>query len=213
MVCKVRCGKSIRGALNYNENKVKEGMAECIAAVNFVGEAQHLTFHEKLARFENLIERNTRAKTKTVHISLNFDVGEKLKQNELNQIATTYMDKIGFGGQPYLIYQHHDAAHPHIHIVTTNIQEDGRRIGTHNLGKNQSEVARKKIEVQFGLIKAQSKPKQGLDFLQKGAAKAVYGRTETKKSIDNIVGMVMRNYNCTTSSRQTNSSDPSIKNG
>jgi hypothetical protein len=197
MVCKVRCGKSIRGALNYNENKVKEGKAECIGAVNFVGESHHMTFYEKLARFQNLMEANTRAKTNTLHISLNFDVGEKLSQNKLNQIATVYMDRIGFGGQPYLVYQHHDAAHPHVHIVTTNIQEDGRRIGTHNLGKNQSETARKEIEVQFGLIKAQSKPKQGLDFLQKDVVKAVYGKSETRKSIDNIVGMVMGNYNCT----------------
>jgi hypothetical protein len=197
MVCKVRCGKSIRGALNYNENKVKEGKAECIGAVNFVGEAQHLTFHEKLAKFENLIERNTRAKTNILHISLNFDVGEKLSQNRLNQIAIAYMDKIGFGEQPYLVYQHHDAAHPHLHIVTTNIQEDGRRIGTHNLGRNQSEVARKEIEVQFGLIKAQSKAKQDLDFLKKGVDKAVYGKSATRKTIDNIVGMVMQNYNCT----------------
>lgn len=196
MVCKVRCGKSIKGALNYNENKVKEGKAECIGAVNFVGEARHMTFHEKLVRFQNLIEGNTRAKTNTLHISLNFDVGEKLSQNRLNQIATAYMDKIGFGSQPYLVYQHHDAAHPHIHIVTTNIQEDGRRIGTHNLGKNESEMARKEIEAQFGLIKAQSKPKQDLDFPQK-LDKAVYGRSETKRTIDNIVGVVMRNYNCT----------------
>jgi hypothetical protein len=197
MVCKVRCGKSIRGALNYNENKVKEGKAECIGAVNFLGEAQHLTFYEKLARFQNLIEGNTRAKTNTLHISLNFDVGEKLSQNKLNQIATTYMDRIGFGGQPYLVYQHHDAAHPHLHIVTTNIQDDGRRIGTHNLGKNESEMARREIEVQFGLIKAQSKPKRNIDSLQKAVDKAVYGKSETKKTIDSIVGMVMRNYNYT----------------
>jgi hypothetical protein len=197
MVCKVRCGKSIKGALNYNENKVKEGKAECIGAVNFIGAAHHMTFYDKLARFQNLIEGNTRAKTNTLHISLNFDVGEKLNQNKLNQIATTYMDKIGFGGQPYLVYQHHDAAHPHVHIVTTNIQDDGRRIRTHNLGKNQSEGARKEIEVEFGLIKAQSKPKQDVDFLQKAVDKAVYGKSETKKTIDSIVDMVMRNYNCT----------------
>ena len=197
MVCKVRCGKSIKGALNYNENKVKEGKAECIGAVNFVGEAQHMTFYEKLARFQNLIERNTRTKMNTLHISMNYEVGDKLSQYKLSQIAASYMDKIGFGGQPYLVYEHYDAAHPHVHIVTTNIQDDGRRIGTHNLGKNQSELARKEIEVQFGLIRAQSRPKQDIDLLQKYIGKAVYGRSETRKTIDNIVGMVMRNYNCT----------------
>lgn len=123
MVCKVRSGKNIRGALNYNENKVKEGLAECIGASNFVGQVQHLRFFDKLVRFEHLIERNTRAKTNAVHISLNFDVGEKLNQNKLNAIAASYMDKIGFGDQPYLVYVHRDAAHPHLHIVTTNIQE------------------------------------------------------------------------------------------
>lgn len=123
MVCKVRCGKSIKGALNYNENKAREGKAECIGAVNFVGEPHHMTFYGKLARFQNLIEGNTRAKTNTLHISLNFDVGERLNQRKLNQIATAYMDKIGFGSQPYLVYQHHDAAHPHIHIVTTKFRK------------------------------------------------------------------------------------------
>ena len=191
MVCKVRSGKNIRGALNYNENKVKEGVAECIGAANFVGQAQHLRFSDKLARFEHLIERNTRAKTNTVHISLNFDVGEKLSQNKLNEIAATYMDRIGFGDQPYLVYRHNDAAHPHLHIVTTNIQEDGKRISIHNLGKNQSETARKEIEEKYGLVKAGSKQKQAFDGCLN---KAVYGKSETKRTINNIVHEVMRRY-------------------
>jgi hypothetical protein len=191
MVCKVRSGKNIKGALNYNEQKVKEGVAECIGAVNFVGEPHQLRFSDKLARFEQLIEKNTRAKTNCVHISLNFDVSEKLSENKLNEIAADYMDKIGFGDQPYLVYQHNDAAHPHVHIVTTNIQEDGKRISIHDLGKNQSEIARKEIEKKYGLVKAGSTPKQSLDS---DFMKAAYGKSETKKTIDNIVGEVMRHY-------------------
>jgi hypothetical protein len=191
MVCKVRSGKNIKGALNYNENKVKEGVAECIGAANFVGEPQHLRFFDKLARFEQLVEKNTRAKTNCVHISLNFDVSEKLNQNKLNEIAADYMDKIGFGDQPYLVYQHNDAAHPHLHIVTTNIQEDGKRISIHNLGKNQSETARKEIEDKYGLVKAGSTHKQALHT---NLNKAVYGKSETKRTIDNIVGEVIKRY-------------------
>jgi hypothetical protein len=191
MVCKVRSGKNIRGALNYNENKVKEGVAECIGAGNFVGQAQHLRFFDKIVRFENLIERNIRAKTNTLHISLNFDVGEKLNQNKLNAIAANYMDKIGFGDQPYLVYVHRDAAHPHLHIVTTNIQENGKRISIHNLGKNQSEIAGKEIEERFGLVKAGSKEHQAFD---RSLNRAVYGKSETKRTINNIVGEVMRRY-------------------
>lgn len=191
MVCKVRSGKNIKGALNYNENKVKEGVAECIGAVNFVAEPQQLRFFDKLAGFGHLIEKNARAKTNCVHISLNFDVSEKLNQTKLNEIAADYMDKIGFGDQPYLVYQHNDAAHPHLHIVTTNVQEDGKRISIHNLGKNESETARKEIEEKYGLVKAGSTPKQELHT---NLNKAVYGKSETKRTIDNIVGEVMKRY-------------------
>jgi hypothetical protein len=41
---------------------VKEGVAECIGAANFVGEPQQLRFFDKLERFEQLIEKNARAK-------------------------------------------------------------------------------------------------------------------------------------------------------
>lgn len=67
-----------------------------------------MRFSDKFARFEQLTEKNTRAKTNCVHISLNFDVTEKLNQNKLNEIAADYIDKIGFGDQPYLVYQHND---------------------------------------------------------------------------------------------------------
>jgi hypothetical protein len=183
--------KSIKGALNYNENKVREGLAECIAAVNFIAVPEQLNFYNKLLRFENLIEKNSRAKTNAVHISLNFDVGEKLSQTKLNEIATTYMNKIGFSDQPYLVYEHRDAAHPHLHIVTTNIQEDGKRISIHNLGKNQSEQARKDIEEKYGLVRAGSKQKQGFETILN---KAVYGKSETKRTINNIVADVMTRY-------------------
>ncbi|MBU0695419.1 MAG: relaxase/mobilization nuclease domain-containing protein, partial [Bacteroidetes bacterium] len=65
-----------------------------------------------------------------------------------------YMGRIGFSKQPYLIYQHQDAGHPHVHIVTTNIQSSGERISLHNLGKTKSEEARKIIEKSYNLIPA-----------------------------------------------------------
>ena len=98
---------------------MKEGKAECIYAHHFLKEAEQLNFYEKLGRFQSLIDLNKRATTNTVHISLNFGVEEKIGQEKLAEIASAYMEKIGFGGQPYLVYQHLDAGHPHIHFVST----------------------------------------------------------------------------------------------
>lgn len=198
MVAKIISGQDIKGALNYNEQKVMEGKATCLHANLFKNEAPHLSFFEKLNRFTDLNEKNTRTKTNTLHISLNFDTTENLDSNTLYQISTQYMDKIGFGDQPYLVYQHTDAAHPHLHIVTTIIQDNGKRIPIHFLGKNQSEKARKEIEQDFGLIQAQSKTRtQHESILPIEVQKVIYGKSETKRSIANIVRNIARTYNYT----------------
>ena len=67
------------------------------------------------------------------------------------------MDKIEFGKQPYLVYRHNDDGHPHCHIVTNNIQRDGKRIDPHLLGIRKSEPARKEIEHIFRLVKAEGR--------------------------------------------------------
>jgi hypothetical protein len=198
MVAKVISGQDIQGALNYNEQKVMEGKAVCIQANLFKKEAGGLNFYEKLRRFADLNEKNIRTKTNTLHISLNFDPTEKLDVDTLNRIASQYMDRIGFGEQPYLVYEHTDAAHPHVHILTTLIQENGKRIPIRYLGKNQSEKARKEIEIAFGLVQAQGKNTEQKDLIHPvDVEKAVYGKSETKRSITNIVRMVTRSYKYT----------------
>ncbi|MCE7070578.1 hypothetical protein LZG74_09710 [Dyadobacter sp. CY327] len=67
------------------------------------------------------------------------------------------MGKIGFGDQPFLVDQHYDAGHPQIHIVSVKVGHDGSRIETQNIGRNQSERARKEIEQEFHLVKASGK--------------------------------------------------------
>lgn len=197
MVAKIIISKNIRKALNYNEQKVQKKKAECIHAGNFLQDKTELNFYQKLQRFTSLIERNE-ATTNTLHISLNFDNTEHLSDQKLEQIATAYMKKIGFGEQPFLVYKHHDAGHPHIHIVTTNIKMDGKRINTHNIGKIQSEKARKEIENEFNLVRATAKD---LSFAGKikavEAEKVIYGKSETKRAITNVLDAVLNQYKYT----------------
>jgi len=198
MVAKITIPKSIEAALNYNEKKVQKGAAECLHAANYLSEAKNMNFYQKLNGFEMLNNLNSRATTKTIHISLNFDPSEKLSNNKLIEVANVYMEKVGFGQQPFLVYKHEDAGHPHIHIVSTTIKEDGSRINTHNIGRNQSEKARKEIEQQYGLIKAEKQQqlmKPGIKPVD--AQKAVYGKSETKRSISNVVGAVFSQYKFT----------------
>lgn len=194
MVAVIRYGSSLQRTVNYNEKKVQEGVANCIAAGNYPIDVNRLTFNQKLNRLQHQAELNIRTKVNSVHISLNFDPSEKLSEDELKDIATVYLRKIGFENQPYLLYQHNDSGHPHVHIVTTNIKVDGRRIELHNLGKNQSEKARKEIEIQYGLIKAESKKKKPEDLNKIVLQKVRYGRTESRRAIAKVLEEVLNNY-------------------
>lgn len=195
MVAVIKTSSSIRGILNYNENKVEIGKAECISAVNYPLELEKLNFTSKLNRFLKLAELNTNAKRNTVHISLNFDPSENHSKEKLAEIADNYMEKLGFGRQPYLVYQHHDAGHPHCNIVTNNIQRDGKRIDLHLLGIRKSEPARKEIEEMFGLIKAEGrKQKEQFSLNPIDVGRVQYGKAESRKAINSVLNKVLFEY-------------------
>lgn len=196
MVAKIKSGKSLIGALNYNENKVKQGKAMLIAAVKYFKDKEDLSFNDKLFRLTDLAAMNQWAKTNAVHISLNFPNGENLADEKLNEIAQDYLNGVGFQTQPYLVYRHEDAGHPHIHIVTTNIKRDGERISLHYLGQNESEKTRKAIEIKYNLVKADEQTKQKPNLKVQVSA-AEYGKAETKRAITNILGFVIRAYKFT----------------
>jgi hypothetical protein len=188
----------LESAINYNENKVNQGKAECMYAANYLREVNTMNLYQKLRAFERLNELNDRAITKTLHISLNFDPSENLSKDKLLKIAIDYMSKIGFGGQPFLVYQHFDASHPHIHILTNTITKDGTRINTHNIGHNQSEKARKEIERKYGLVRAENQKQLVQQPIRTvNAEKLMYGKTDIKKSISNVVIAVLDSYKYT----------------
>ncbi|GAA4429779.1 conjugal transfer protein MobB [Pontibacter saemangeumensis] len=198
MVAVIKTGSSIHRILNYNEQKVKTGAAECIMAANYPKDVEDLTLLNKLNRLLHQVALNENVTRNSVHISLNFDPSENHSHERLREIAATYMQRIGFGDQPYLVYQHHDAGHPHIHIITIKVRADGSRIDTQNIGRNQSERARKEIELTYGLVKAEdSKQRQTYELKPVNAQKVQYGRSETKRAVANVLDTVLTNYKYT----------------
>ena len=197
MVAIVHNSGSLRNALHYNENKVTNNVAECIHSLNFPKDTEWLSFKDKINRLEKLTALNQQTKINSVHISLNFDSSDQLDNEKLKEIAETYLQKIGFGEQPCLVYQHNDAGHPHLHIVTTNIKADGKRITLHNLGGNQSMKASQEIEKEFHLVQALSRSRMRHELKPVSIQKAQYGKSETKRAITNVLDAVLPHYKYT----------------
>lgn len=196
MVAIIKTGHSIRRTLSYNENKVSNGVAVCIGEGNYPMDVDQMSSSFKLNFLLKQLELNENVTRNSVHISLNFDPSEKdLSQIKLMEIANCYMTKIGFGSQPYLVYQHHDAGHPHIHIVSIKVRPDGKRIDMQNIGKNESETARKQIEKMFDLVVAEGrKEKVNFELSPISIGKINYGKIQSKKAINEVLSLVLPTY-------------------
>lgn len=196
MVARITTPASMQETLNYNEHKVKRGEAVCIAENHFPLPFNQMNFYHKLDWLSQRNDLNNRASTKTLHVSLNFDPSETLSNERLTEIAHDYMQRMGFSDQPYLVYRHDDAGHPHVHILSTLIREDGSRINTHNIARDLSEPARKAIEEKYNLVRAESK-RIANDNSLAPLIKVVYGKSDTKRSISNVLKQVLGVYNFT----------------
>ncbi|MBN8789777.1 MAG: relaxase/mobilization nuclease domain-containing protein [Terrimonas sp.] len=191
---------NLKRALNYHEKKVQKGTAELLHAHSFFKLPKELNFHDKLERFEELMKLND-SEIKLIHISLNFHPSEKERLDKpfFTHLADEYMNKIGFGDQPYLVYQHEDAGHPHVHVLSTLIKDDGKRISTHFIAKNVSEPVRKEMEKTYGFIPADKKEQKREDEKQLVITpqKIQAGKSATMRSITNVLDHVIDRYKYT----------------
>jgi len=194
MLAKINVGKSIATVLNYNEKKLKLGNAECLQAFNFLKDVEKLDFDDKLWHFKRLISLNERTKLNSFHVSLNFHPSEKLSNEQLGEITRVYMRKIGFGDQPILVYRHFDAAHPHVHILSTSIQENGKRIPLYCNDLIHSLKAAKEIETEFGLVQADRRKLTESTIPEPTLLKLRYGKTETMRGVTEVLRSVINQY-------------------
>ncbi len=190
--------KSLVRTLNYNENKVEKGEATCIHAANFLLNHDEMDFADKRERFENLNVLRMGSKSNTLHAFISFSQEEKLDHQLFIAIAAEYMARIGFGKQPYLLYEHLDTNHRHFHIVSSTIRRDGSVIDTKFIGKKKSDPARIAIEQKFGLIRDQRRvpkklPEMGTPYPQR----LQYGKMEMVSSITTILDSVLTQYKYT----------------
>ena len=191
--------RNLRKVIQYNEKKVALKQATYLFAANFHKEITEMTAEEKIAFLANRNLLRPRCKANTPHITLSFHPSEKLSDETLTAIASAYMEGIGFGNQPYLVYKHLDTHHPHLHIVTTLIQADGSRIPTHKIGEKVCEPVRQRIEEQFGLVKAKGRRKKKKTTPgQARLRKLQYGQADTYRSIAEAVQAVLEQYIFTT---------------
>ncbi len=152
MIAKISSTENLGGVLGYNFKKVEKGEASILLAAElYQSKEGRYTMEDVLADMEALIPKNCRTKKMVFHCSLNPHPDEKLSDERLTQIAKEYMEALGYGNQPYIVFKHSDISREHIHIVSLRVDSRGQKIND-KFEKRRSKKITDALERKFSLI-------------------------------------------------------------
>ena len=190
MIAKISATENLGGALGYNFKKVEKGEANILLAAElYQSNDGNYTMEDVLADMQALIPKKCRTKKTVFHCSLNPHPDEKLSDEQLTQIANKYMEALGYGNQPYIVFKHNDIAREHIHIVSLRINGEGKKIND-KFEKRRSKKITDALEKRFGLIPSS----KVTDKAMKETPKVDIGKGNIKEQVASVVRTVLKHY-------------------
>ncbi|WP_271782010.1 conjugal transfer protein MobB [Aquimarina algiphila] len=190
MIAKIGRGSHLKGVLLYNYEKVEKDQGNIIHC--------HRMIHSLTGKFTiSLLERsfepyliaNNKTEKPILHISLNPNPKDAVSDEVFSSLAENYMQEMGYGEQPYVVFKHADTERAHIHIVSVCVDEYGKRISD-SFEKVRSMKICRKLEKQFKLTSAIGKIEKKDVPIQKVNAK----QDNLKQQITSALSFVNENY-------------------
>ena len=195
MVANIRTGATVGGAIRYNEGKVNRGQAEVLFWNRMLDpfDTTGRMSHERcMVSFEPFLQANRRTTNTVFHVSLNPSPEDRLTDEQLGEIAREYMERMGYGEQPYIVFKHRDIAREHLHIVSLRIDRNGRKL-PHDFEARRSVEITRDLEQKYGLhpsIKGQELQDR------EGLRKVDYQKGDVKQQVSSTVRSCLRYYRC-----------------
>ncbi len=190
MIAKITGGKSIYGVLKYNGLKAEDGKAQILLQNNML-ESPDNRFDLGLCMrsFAPYLFANRRTEKPVIHISLNPDPKDRITDRELAEMAQRYMQAMGYGNQPYIVFKHTDIDRQHLHVVSVRVDGNGKKIKSDFENRRSMEICRR-LEQEYGLHVAGKEERTDAPELKK----LDYPRGDVKHQIGNIVKYLFDNY-------------------
>ena len=181
--------------MRYNKEKVDKGEAEVLFRQKMLepfGRYGRLDIDACMESFRPYLEANCRTTNTVFHVSLNPSPEDKLTDEQLREIANEYMQKMGYGNQPYIVFKHKDIDREHLHVVSLRIDENGRKL-SHDYEARRSMDILRSLEQKYGLhpsVKGQEQTDR------EGLRKVNYPEGNVKQQVSSVVRSCLRNYKC-----------------
>ena len=190
MVAKITIGSGLFGAIKYNADKVNEGKGQLLDSNKIFNDGTgKVDIVQTLHDFERHIPLQMRTEKPVIHISLNPHPDDKLTDKELTEMAHEYMQRMGYGEQPYIIVKHEDIDRHHLHIISVRVDEQGKRINSDFTHKRSLAIVQD-FERRYNLHKGEKRENK-----QQNPLHPVNPDTgDIKKQVGNTVKPIFRNY-------------------
>ena len=151
MVAKISVGNSLYGAIAYNGEKINEAQGRLLTTNRIYNDGSgKVDINKAMEGFLTFMPPQMKVEKPVVHISLNPHPEDALTDAELQDIAREYLEKLGFGNQPYLVFKHEDIDRHHLHIVTVRVDDNGKCISDKNNYYRSKQITRE-LEKKYGL--------------------------------------------------------------
>lgn len=154
-----------------------------------LSEDGNFSISECMRSFEMQMPVQLSTKKPILHISINPHPEDVLTDQQLSDIAREYMQKLGYGDQPYLVYKHEDIDRHHIHIVGLRVDESGRPLNDKFEHRRSKQITRE-LEKKYGLHPAERKERAERPELKK----VDYTAGDVKHQIGNTVKAACYGY-------------------
>ena len=190
MIAKISATENLGGALGYNFKKVEKGEASILhAAELYQNKEGRYTMEDVLVDMEALIPKKCRTKKTVFHCSLNPHPDEKLSDETLMQIAREYMEALGYGNQPYIVFKHNDIVREHIHIVSLRVDSEGRKLND-RFEKRRSKQITDALERKYNLIPSSKVSGK----VETETPKVDIGKGNIREQVASVLRMVLKHY-------------------
>ena len=191
MVAKITIGSGLFGAIKYNANKVNEGKGQMLDTNKIFNDGTgKVDIVQAMHDFERHMPLQMRTEKPVIHVSLNPHPDDILSDKELTEMAHEYMQRMGYGDQPYIIVKHEDIDRHHLHIVSVRVDEQGKRINS-DFTKRRSLAILRDFEQRYNLHRSnKQEEKQHSNHIPPVSIQ----EGDVKKQVGNAVKAVFSTY-------------------
>lgn len=129
MVIKILGSNAGFSGIDYNTEKVDNGKGELMLVKNFtaLSGVANLGPEDYKNYLQMISSKNRKIVQPQFHAAISCK-GKEYSKDQLTEIGQQFLNEMGYGENPFLIVFHKDTDNNHVHLVSTRVDKNGKKV-------------------------------------------------------------------------------------